>query len=150
MDLWVELYQHRQFQVLLKGQCPDCAHARASSVFSLNDNRTVILTAQDFLPDRTADGDLLFTFSSNILDFRRSVSSYLKFGSRHEDSSRFCRQQGRLATRKSRSARFKNSFSNVKLVSEVNCSKSSNICLICSPSSFKRLKDILNKNAILT
>ena len=26
---------------------------------------------QDFLPDRTADGDLLFTFSSNILDFRR-------------------------------------------------------------------------------
>ena len=117
--------------------------------FSSKDNRTVILTRQDFLPDRTADGDLLFTFSSNILDFRRSFSSYLKFGSRHEDSSRFCCWQGRLATRKSRSARFKNSFSNVKLVSEVNCSKSSNICLICSRSSLKRLKDI-NKNAIST
>ena len=75
----------------LKGQCPDCAQARASSVFSLKDNRTVTLTPQDFLPDRTADGDLLFTFSSNILGFRRSFSSYLKFGSRHEASSRFCR-----------------------------------------------------------
>ena len=31
--------------------------------------RTVILTRQDFLPDRTAHGDLLFIFSSNILDF---------------------------------------------------------------------------------
>ena len=38
-----------------KGQCPDYAHARASSVFSPKDNRTVILTRQDFLPDRTAD-----------------------------------------------------------------------------------------------
>ena len=45
------------------------------------------------------------------------------------------------------SARSKNSFSNVKLMSEVNCSKSSNIYLICSRSSLKRLKDI-NKNAI--
>ena len=53
------------------------------------DNRTVILTGQDFLPDRTVDGDLLSTFSSNILDFRRSLSPYFKFGSRHEDSSRF-------------------------------------------------------------
>ena len=59
--------------------------------FSSKDNRTVILTRQDFFPDRTADGVLLFTFSSNILDFRRSLSSYLKFGSRHEDSSRFYR-----------------------------------------------------------
>ena len=42
----------------LKGQYPDYAHARASSVFSLKDNRTVILTRQDFLPDRTADRDL--------------------------------------------------------------------------------------------
>ena len=75
----------------LKGQCPDYAHARVSSVFSSKDNRTVILTRQDFLPDRTADRDLLFIFSSNILDFRRSLSSYLKFGSRHEDSSRFYR-----------------------------------------------------------
>ena len=133
----------------LKGQCPDYAHARASAVFSSKDNRTVILTRQDFLPDRTADRDLLFIFSSNILDFRRSLSSYLKFGSGHEDSSRFYCQQGRLATRKSRSARFKNSLSNVKLLSEVNCSKSSDICLICSSSSLKRLKDI-NKNVIST
>ena len=73
----------------LKGQCPDYAHARASSVFSSKDNRTVILIRQDFLPDHTADGDFLFTFSSNILDFRRSLSSYLKFGSRHEDYRNF-------------------------------------------------------------
>ena len=64
---------------------------RHQSAFFSKDNRTVILTRQDFLPDRTADGDLLFTFSSNILDFGRSLSSYLKFGSRHEDLSRFCR-----------------------------------------------------------
>ena len=83
--------QKSPLAVSLKGQCPDYAHARASSVFSSKDNRTVILTPQDFLPDRTADGDLLFIFSSNILDFRRSLSSYLKFGSRHEDSSRFYR-----------------------------------------------------------
>ena len=51
----------------LKGQCPDYAHAQASSVFPSKDNRTVILTRQDFLPDRTVHGDLLFTFSSNIL-----------------------------------------------------------------------------------
>ena len=69
---------HFPWLPVLKGQCPDCAHARASSVFSSKDNRTVILTRQDFLPDRTADGDLLFTFSSIILDFRRSFSSYLK------------------------------------------------------------------------
>ena len=62
----------------LKGQCPDYAHARVSSVFSSKDNRTVKLTRQDFLPDRTADRDLLFIFSSNILDFRRSLSSYIK------------------------------------------------------------------------
>ena len=76
------------------------------------------------------------------------LSSYLKFGSRHEDSSRFYRKQGRLATRKSRSARFKNSFSNVQLVSEVNCSKSSNIHMICSRSNLKRLKG-KHKSAIL-
>ena len=62
----------------LKGQCPDYAHVRAPSVFSSKDNRTVKLTRQDFLPDRTADRDLLFIFSSNILDFRRSFSSYIK------------------------------------------------------------------------
>ena len=63
----------------LKGHCrhcPDYARAPASSVFSSKDNRTVILTRQDFLPDRTADRDLLFTFSSNILDFPRSLSSW--------------------------------------------------------------------------
>ena len=94
----------------LKGQCPDFAHARASSVFSSKDNRTVILTWQDFLPNHTADGDLLFIFSSNTLDFLRNLSSYLKFGSRHEDLSRFYRLQGRLATRKSLSARLKTDF----------------------------------------
>ena len=78
-------------KTMLKARCPDYAHARASSVFSSKDNRTVILTRQDFLPDRTADGDLLLMFSSNILDFRRSLWSYLKFGSRQEDSSRFYR-----------------------------------------------------------
>ena len=88
---WVNLSKMAGFNISLslKGQCPDYAHARASSVFSSKDNRTVILTQQDFLPDRTADGDLLFIFSSNISDFRRSLSSYLKFGLRHEDSSRF-------------------------------------------------------------
>ena len=69
----------------LKGQCPDYAHARASSIFPSKDNRTVILTPQDYLPDHTADGDLLFIFSSNILDFQRSLSSYLKIGTWHED-----------------------------------------------------------------
>ena len=64
---------------------------RASPVFCSKDNRTIVSTRQDYLPDRTADGDLLFTFSSNILDFRRSLSSSSKFGSRHEDSSRNCR-----------------------------------------------------------
>ena len=58
----------------LKAQCPDCGHVRVASVFSSKDNRAVILTRQDFLPDRTADRDLLFIFSSNILDFRRSLS----------------------------------------------------------------------------
>ena len=68
----------RQFSFSLKGQCPDYAHARTSSVFSSKDNSTVILTRQDFHPDRTADRDLLFIFSSNILDFRISLSSYIK------------------------------------------------------------------------
>ena len=48
----------------LKGQCPGYAYTRASSVFfffSSKDNRTVILMQQDFPPNRTADGDLLFT-----------------------------------------------------------------------------------------
>ena len=38
-------------QAILKGQFPDYAHVRASCVFSLKDNRTVILTRQDFLKD---------------------------------------------------------------------------------------------------
>ena len=132
---------------VVKGQSPDYAHAQALSVFSWKDNRTVILTRQDFLPDCTADGDLLFIFSSNILDFRGSLSSYLKSGLWFEDSSQFYHKQGCLETKKSHSAGFKNRFSNLKIVSEVNCSKSSNICLICSRSSLVRLKDI-NKNAI--
>ena len=57
--------------------------------FSSKDNRTVLLTREDFLPDRTADGDLLFTFSRNILDFQRSLLFYLKFGSRYENILRF-------------------------------------------------------------
>ena len=114
--------------------CWLCA-AQVSSVFSWKDNRTVILTWQDFCPDCTTNGDLLFTFSSNILDFQGSFLSYLKFGSWHEDSSRFCCLQGGLTTQKSCSACFKNSFCNVKL------------CLICSDCSFKHLKDI-DKNAI--
>ena len=62
--------------------------------FSSKDNRTVLLTREDFLPDRTADGDLLFTFSRNILDFQRSLLFYLKFGSRYEGILRFYCQQG--------------------------------------------------------
>ena len=54
-------------------------------VFSSKDNRTVMWTRQDFLPDRTADGDLLFTFSSNILDFRRSLSSLALGTKTHRD-----------------------------------------------------------------
>ena len=118
-----------------------CTHPCVICLFFKRQQNYVILTRRDFLPDRTVDGDLFFTFSSDFLDFRRSFSSYLKFGARHEDSSRFCHQQGRHATRKSRSARFKNSFSNVKLVSEVKCSKSSSICLICLRSSLKRLTE---------
>ena len=34
--------------------------------FPSKDNRTVILSRQDFLPYRTADRDLFFTFLSNI------------------------------------------------------------------------------------
>ena len=137
-----------QIPTALKGTVSQLC-ARASIICFSKDNRTVMLIWQDFLPDRPADGGLLFTLSSNILDFWRRLSYYLKFGSRHKDSSWFYRQQGRFATRKSRFARFKNGFSKVKLVSEVNYSKSSNICLICSRSSLKRLKDI-NKNTIST
>ena len=63
------------------GRCFDYGHAWASSVSSSKDNRNVKLTRQDFLPmlpDCTANSDLLFTFSSNILDFRRSLSSSFK------------------------------------------------------------------------
>ena len=47
----------------LKGQCPGYAYTRASSVFFFFFlyNRTVILMQQDFPPNRTADGELLFT-----------------------------------------------------------------------------------------
>ena len=57
--IW-QSFDRRQKMKVLKGQRPDCAHAQASSVFSSKDNWTVILTRQDFLPDHTADGDLLF------------------------------------------------------------------------------------------
>ena len=55
-----------------------CTRTSVLFFFSSKDNRTVIFTRQDFLPDRTADIDLLFIFSSNILDFQRSLSSYIK------------------------------------------------------------------------
>ena len=77
------------------------------------------------------------------------LRQYFKLSKKSFVSSPFYRQQGHLVTRKSLSARFKNRFSNMKLVSEVNCSKCSNICLICSRSSLKRWKDT-NKNAIST
>ena len=90
---WDNLHNRRQHHLCtfifqcLKGLVPTerlCARASFMCFFFSKDNRTVILTRQDFLPDRTADGDLLF-------GFRGSFSSYVKFGSRHEDSSRFCR-----------------------------------------------------------
>ena len=123
-----------------------CARAKVICFF-FKRQKNCHLTRQDFFPDRHANRDLLFTFSSNILDFQRSLSSYLKFGSGHEDWSRFYRKASRpenlvpLALKKS--------FSNVKLVSEVNCSESSNIHMICSRCSLKRLKDI-NKSAVST
>ena len=128
---------------VLKGQCPDYAHARASSVFSSKDNRTVILTRQDFLPDRTANGDLLFTCSSNILDFRRSLSSSLKFGSRPKTPRDFVASRAASRPENLVPLALKTAFL-IKLVSEVNCSKSSNICLICSRSSLKRVTNPMN------
>ena len=91
-DFWVRGRNHNIYSS--KGQCPDYAHARTSSVFSYKDNRTVMLTGQDFLADRTGNGELLFTFSSNILDFRRSLSFYLIFGSRNKYFPRFCHLLG--------------------------------------------------------
>ena len=136
------------FSTQLKEQCPDYAHALASSFFFLQ--KTIELSYsldKIFFPDRTADGDLLFIFSSNILDFRRSLSSYIIIWLAVRRLIAILSLAG--PPRDPRTARFKNIFSNLKLVSEVNCSKSSNICLICSCPSLKRLKDI-NKNAIST
>ena len=77
--VWHYLIQEKAItKKIIKGTVSRLAHARASSVFSPKDNRTVILTRQDFLPDLAADGDLLFIFSSNVLDFRRSLSSHIK------------------------------------------------------------------------
>ena len=135
------------FSTQLKKQCPDYAHARASSFFFLQ--KTIELSYSLF-PDRTADGDLLFIFSSNILDFRRSLSSYIIIWLAVRRLIAILSLAGPPRDpRTALSARFKNIFSNLKHVSEVNCSKSSNICLICSRPSLKRLKDI-NKNAIST
>ena len=126
--LWPKVCVSSRFKGTVSRLC-----ARANVIFfSSKDNRTVRF------PSGLHRTGFLFTFSSNILDFRRSFLSHLLNLARGtiEDSSRCCRLQGRLATRRSPSARF-------------NCSKSSNICLICSPSSLKRLKDV-NKNAIST
>ena len=68
--------------IRLKGQCPDYAHARAPPVFSSKDNRTVILTRQHFLPDRTAHGDLLFIFSSRLLKNSFVLYKHLARGSK--------------------------------------------------------------------
>ena len=139
------------FSTQLKEQCPDYAHARASSFFFLQ--KTIELSYsldKIFFPDRNADGDLLFIFSSNILDFGRSLSSHIITWLAVRRLIAILSLTGPPRDpRTALSARFKNIFSNLKLVSEVNCSKSSNICLICSRPSLKRLKDI-NKNAIST
>ena len=135
----------------LKGTVSRLCAPRATFVFSSKDNRIVLLTRQDFLSYHTADGVLLFIFSSNILDFcdRRSLSSYINIWFAVRGLIAILSLAGPPRVRKSCFARFKNIFSNLKLVSEVNCAKSSNICLICSRSSLKRLKDI-DKNAIST
>ena len=89
--------------------------------------------------------------SANILDFRRSLSFYLKIWLAKGRLIAILSLAGPPRDPKISSRLLKNSFSDVKLVWEVNCSRLSNIsaymCLICSRSRLKRLKDI-NKNAI--
>ena len=77
------------------GQCPHYEHMRASSFFFLKKtielSYVIKIALQNFLPDLTANGDLLFTFSRLIiLDFQ-SLSSDLQFCSQHKDFSCFCR-----------------------------------------------------------
>ena len=127
--------------------------ARTSVLFFFFLQKTIELSYsldKIFFPDRTAEGDLLFIFSSNILDFRRSLSSYIIIWLAVRRLIAILSLAGPPRDpRTALSARIKNIFSNLKHVSEVNCSKSSNICQICSRPSLKRLKDI-NKNAIST
>ena len=133
----------------LKGTVSRLCAPRATFVFSSKDNRIVLLTRQDFLSYHTADGVLLFIFSSNVLHFRRSLSSSLKFDWRDEDSSRFYRQQGRLATRNLVLLGLKTAFLVWNSCQRSIDSSSVIFSLICSRSSLKRLKDI-DKNAIST
>ena len=125
----------------LEGKCPDYAHARASSAFSLKDNRTDILTRQDFLPDRRRR--FVVNIPKYYKYFRLSKKSFVLYKiwlAAPRLAAILTLWAGLLATWKARSARFKNSFSYVKLVSEVS---------YCSRSSLKRSRDI-NKNAIST
>ena len=70
----------------VKGQCPDYALGRASSVFfPSKGNRTVMLTRQDFLPD-SPPTEICCLYSQVIFQTFEEV-----FDSRHEDSSRFYR-----------------------------------------------------------
>lgn len=48
-------------------------HARVSSVFSLIDNRTVIFTSQDFLPDRIAEGVVVYHTQAEAHDPERAT-----------------------------------------------------------------------------
>ena len=114
-----------------------CARTSVLFFFSSKDNRTVIFTRQDFLPGpHRRRRRSLSSYIIIWLAFRRLIAILSLAGPPRDP-------------RTALSACFKNIFSNLKLVSEVNCSKSSNICLICSRPSLKRLKDI-NKNAIST
>ena len=49
---------------------------RDRHLFFLKIQQNCHFDATRFPSDRTADGDLLFAFSSNILDFQRILSSY--------------------------------------------------------------------------
>ena len=141
-DIW------RNYLPKLKGRCPDYAHARALSVFSSKDNRTVILTRQDFLPDRTVDRDLLFIFSSK--NFRLSKKSFVLYKNLARGSKTYCDFIASWAASRPENLvplALKTYFLIWNSCQRSGCSKSSNICLICSRSSLKRWKD-RNKNAI--
>ena len=94
-------------------------------------------------PDGTADGDLLFTFSYNILDYRRSLSSQLKFGSGTKTSCDFVASSAASRPEKLVALAFKTAF----LLSGTRVRGQ----FVASPSvlALKRSKD-MNKNATST